>query len=137
MRCLNLCTVASHVCEEDGTDLLVCNVIKASELWSPDQQRFCGHHHKKASHLLSSNIPNQMYCLYRYILPIYIYVLIYLFMYLFSYLFICVFIVYLFMYVFIYLVINVFIYFLCIYFLLYLFTYLCMYLFIYIYHLYI
>ena len=32
MRCLNLCTVASRVCDEDGTGLLVCNVIKASEL---------------------------------------------------------------------------------------------------------
>ena len=32
MRCLNLCTVASQVCDEDGTGLLVCNVIKASEL---------------------------------------------------------------------------------------------------------
>ena len=32
MRRLNLCTVASQVCDEDGTGLLVCSVIKASEL---------------------------------------------------------------------------------------------------------
>ena len=32
IRCLNLCEVSSHLCEEDDEDLLVSNVIKAEEL---------------------------------------------------------------------------------------------------------
>ena len=32
IRCLNLCEVSSHLCEEDDEDLLVSNVIKSAEL---------------------------------------------------------------------------------------------------------
>ena len=32
IRCLNLCEVSSHLCEEDDEDLLVSNVIKAEQL---------------------------------------------------------------------------------------------------------
>ena len=32
IRCLNLCEVSSHLCEEDNEDLRVSNVIKAAEL---------------------------------------------------------------------------------------------------------
>ena len=32
MRCLNLCEVKSHLCDEDEENILVCNVIKANKL---------------------------------------------------------------------------------------------------------